>query len=122
VTVQFAAAVIYARDLEATVSFYEKNFGFKVLRASDDRIVELVNDDGGGRIMVHQAAKSVKQGQSTVKLVFAVEDVAGFCAARAADGLDFGPLHEADGYVYANARDPSGNPISVSSRAFRKGG
>jgi hypothetical protein len=25
----------------------------------------------------------------------------------------------ADGYVYANARDHSGNPISVSGRAFR---
>jgi predicted enzyme related to lactoylglutathione lyase len=118
--VQLAGVVIYAKDLETTVSFYEKNFSFKVLRSEDDRIVELNNETGGSRIMVHQAAKAVKQGQSTVKLVFAVEDVAGFCAARAADGLDFGPLHQADGYVYANARDPSGNPISVSSRVFRK--
>lgn len=121
-TVQLAGVVLYAKDLETTISFYEKNFGFKALRADDDRIVELVDETGGGRIMVHQAAKAVKQGQSTVKLVFAVEDVASFCAARAADGLDFGPLHQADGYVYANARDPSGNPISVSSRAFRKAG
>lgn len=113
-TPRFAGVVLYAKDLEATVAFYEKKFGFKALRADDDRIVELVHDNGGGRL-----TKSVKQAQSVVKLVFAVEDVAGFCAASAAQGLEFGPLHQADGYVYANARDPSGNPISVSSRAFR---
>ena len=118
-TLQFTSVVLYAKDLEATVAFYEKNFGFKALRADDDRIVELVHDNGGGRLMVHQAAKAVKQAQSVVKLVFAVKDVAGFCAASAAQGLEFGPLHQADGYVYANARDPSGNPISVSSRTFR---
>lgn len=98
-TVQLSGVVIYAKDLETTVEFYEKNFGFKSLRASDDRIVELFHETGA-RIMVHQAGRAVKQGQSTVKLVFAVE---------------------ADGYVYANARDPSGNPISISSRAFRAG-
>ncbi|HEX8049272.1 MAG TPA: VOC family protein, partial [Rhizobium sp.] len=30
------------------------------------------------------------------------------------------PLHQADGYVFANAKDPSGNPIAISSRAFRR--
>ncbi len=119
-TVQLSGVVIYAKDLDTTVEFYKKNFGFKSLRASDDRIVELFHETGA-RIMVHQAGRTVKQGQSTVKLVFAVEDVAGFCLQSAAGGLTFGPLRQADGYVYANARDPSGNPISVSSRAFRAG-
>jgi catechol 2,3-dioxygenase-like lactoylglutathione lyase family enzyme len=116
--VQFAAVVLYAKDLETTIEFYKKHFGFNDLRHHGDRIVELVNEAGGGRIMVHQAARAVRQGQAAVKLVFAIEDVAGFCAARATEGLEFGQVHHADGYVYANARDPSGNPISVSSRAF----
>lgn len=69
--------------------------------------------------MLYQAGKAQKTGQSTVKLVFDVEDVAPFSEKCAAAGLEFGALHHADGYVLANARDPSGNPISISSRAFR---
>lgn len=118
--VQFSNVVLYARDIEATVLFYEKHFGFSALRRTDDRIIELVNEDGGASIMVYQAGKAQKQGQSVVKLAFAVEDVRHFCEVSAGRGLEFGPLHQADGYVYANARDPSGNPISVSSRRFRK--
>lgn len=110
---------IYARDVEATVSFYEKYFGFTALRLEGDRIIELVSADGGANLMIHAAAKSQKMGQVLVKLGFDVEDVEGFCARCAEQGLHFGPLHKADRYVFANAKDPSGNPISVTSRAFR---
>lgn len=112
---------LYARDVETTVSFYEQYFGFRPLRLPGDRIVELVAQNGGANLMVHPAAKGVKTGQVTVKLVFDVEDVAGFCAASERAGLAFGKIHPADGYEYANAKDPCGNNIQVSSRAFRKG-
>jgi predicted enzyme related to lactoylglutathione lyase len=111
---------LYARDVEGTVAFYEKHFGFQVLRLPGDRIVELVALNGGANIMVHAAAKGVKTGQVTVKLVFDVQDVAGFCETSARNGLVFGAEHRADGYSYANAKDPCGNNIAVSSRAFRK--
>jgi predicted enzyme related to lactoylglutathione lyase len=112
--------VLYARDVEGTVAFYEKHFGFRVLRLPGDRIVELVAPHGGANIMVHAAAKGVRTGQATVKLVFDVEDVSGFCEKSARNGLIFGAEHRADGYSYANAKDPCGNTISVSSRGFRK--
>ncbi|MFT3997212.1 MAG: hypothetical protein QM667_07380 [Asticcacaulis sp.] len=70
--------------------------------------------------MLHPAAKSQKSGQSLIKLTFDVADVEAFCRERAEAGLVFGPVHRADGYLFANARDPAQNPISVSSRAFRK--
>jgi hypothetical protein len=70
--------------------------------------------------MVHAAAKGVRTGQVTVKLVFDVEDVSGFCERSAGNGLMFSVEHPADGYSYANAKDPCGNTIQVSSRAFRK--
>jgi predicted enzyme related to lactoylglutathione lyase len=113
--------ILYARDVEATVAFYEKHFGFQALRLPGDRIVELVAQDGGANIMVHPAAKGVKMGQVTVKLVFDVEDVSRFCGESALNGLIFGPEHPANGYFFANAKDPCGNNIQVSSRAFRKG-
>lgn len=112
--------VLYARDVEATIAFYERYFGFQALRLEGDRIIELVASDGGASLMIHKAAVSQKMGQSLVKLTFDVEDVSGFCAECAADGLEFGSLHHGEGYVFANAKDPSGNPISVSSRAFRR--
>jgi predicted enzyme related to lactoylglutathione lyase len=112
--------ILYARDVEGTVAFYEKHFGFKVLRLPGDRIVELLAQSGGANIMIHAAAKGVKTGQVTVKLVFDVEDVSGFCERSARDGLVFSSPHPANGYSYANAKDPCGNNIQVTSRAFRK--
>jgi catechol 2,3-dioxygenase-like lactoylglutathione lyase family enzyme len=120
VTLPLNRIVLYVRDLEATAIFYERHFGFAPHRQAGDKIVELVNPAGGASLMLHQAAKGQKRGQSTVKLVFDVEDVEAFSARCKKDGLDFGALHRADGYVFANARDPSDNPISISSRAFRK--
>ena len=70
--------------------------------------------------MLHPASAKQKQGQSVVKLVFDVDDVAAFITEAAENGLKFGALHQADGYVFANAKDPNGNSVSVSSRASRK--
>lgn len=110
---------LYVRDVEATVSFYEKHFGFKPLRLEGDRIVELLAQDGGANMMIHPAGKAQKMGQVLVKLVFDVEHVAAFRAKCAEEGLEFGPIHQANGYLFANAKDPSGNPIAISSRVFR---
>ncbi|MDR6900846.1 VOC family protein [Rhizobium miluonense] len=110
---------LYARNVDATVSFYEKHFGFKPLRLEGDRIVELLAQDGGANLLIHPAGKAQKMGQVLVKLVFDVEHVEAFRTKCAEEGLEFGPLHQADGYVFANAKDPSGNPIAISSRAFR---
>ncbi|NLS15050.1 VOC family protein [Rhizobium sp. P40RR-XXII] len=112
--------VLYVRDVEATVSFYEKHFGFKPHREDGDRIIELQAPDGGANLMIHPAGKAQKMGQVLVKLVFDVEHVEAFRAKCAEQGLEFGPLRQADGYLYANVKDPSGNSISISSRAFRR--
>lgn len=112
--------VIYAGNVEETARFYEKHFGFKATSLPGDRIIELVAQDGGANIMLHQATKGQRTGQSTVKLVFDVEDVEAFCRRSAENGLEFGAIHKADGYLFANAKDPCQNSISVSSRAFRK--
>jgi predicted enzyme related to lactoylglutathione lyase len=84
----------------------------------DDRIIELRPASAGATILLHPAGKGHKQGQSVVKLVFDVEDVERFCGDAKKRGLVFGPVHRAHGYFFANAKDPSGNPVSVSSRAY----
>lgn len=112
--------ILYVRDVETTIGFYERHFGFRPHRQDGDRIVELLAPDGGANLLIHPAGKAQKMGQVLVKLVFDVEHVEAFRAKCAEEGLEFGPIHRADGYVFANARDPSGNSIAISSRAFRR--
>lgn len=113
--------MLYVRNVDATCVFYERHFGFTRQVDADDRVVELTPPDGGAILMVHQAAKGVKSGQATVKLVFDIADVEGFKAQCATQGLAFGSIHRADGYCFSNAKDPDGNSISISSRAFAAG-
>lgn len=107
--------VIYAKDVEAMVVFYTETFGFEVLRDPADRIVELRHPDGGATINLHKAAKSQKMGQVLVKLTFDVREVEAFVAQHPA----FGPIHRVPGYEFSNGKDPSGNNVQVSSRAFK---
>ena len=100
--------------------FYVRHFSFLMAIDGDGRIVELMPHDQGASVMLHLAAKSQKSGQNSVKLIFDVADVDEFVAKALSNGLKFGPVHHADGYVFANAKDPDGNPVQVSSRSFRK--
>ncbi|MBD1553429.1 VOC family protein [Pseudomonas sp. C2L12B] len=110
--------MLYVRNVQTTCEFYERYFGFVSTLDASDRVVELKSPQGGAMLMVHPAAKSVKTGQVTVKLVFDIEDVDGFKDECRAQGLTFGATHQANGYRFANAKDPDGNSISISSRAF----
>lgn len=117
-TAQLGRVIIYTKRLEDVAAFYCTHFGFEELRLEGDRIVELVAPGGGANIMLHPMPKGRKEGQTLVKLVFDVKDVPGFCQASQERGLVFGAIHQADGYCFANAKDPAGNSVSVSSRAF----
>ncbi|PWE56830.1 glyoxalase [Metarhizobium album] len=108
--------LLYVRDVEKTTQFYATLFGLEIHRAEGDRIVELIDPRGGANLMLHPAAKSQKTGQATVKLVFSVPDVEKFCSECSARGFPFGPIHRTGNYAFANAKDPDGNSISVSSR------
>ena len=114
--------LIYARDTRRTAEFYQRFFGFAVAADEGDGILELASPSGGACILIHQAAKSVKLGQVGVKLVFDVKDIEAFKQNCAALGLKFGSTHQADGYAFANAKDPDNNSVSISSRAYRHGG
>jgi len=112
------AIVIYAKDMDRTADFYQRFFGL-ASTGKVEGLIELNSTDGGPIILIHQAAKSVKLGQVAVKLVFAVEDVEAFKVKSAELGLTFGNTHQANGYAFANAKDPDKNSVSISSRAYR---
>lgn len=112
--------LIYTKRVDAVAQFYCTHFGFDELRLKGDRIVELVPQNGGAHIMLHPMNKGRKEGQTLVKIGFSVQDVEAFCEQAMVRGLKFGPIHRADGYIYANAKDPAKNSIAISSRAFVK--
>ena len=111
------SVTIYTRRIPEMVEFYSRHFGYTAFQRPGDRIVELRPPGAGAVIRLHLAAKSQKMGQVLVKLNFDVDDVVAFARAAKKRGLEFGPLHDGMGYAYANAKDPSGNSISISGRA-----
>lgn len=115
---QLGRIIIYTKRTEELVAFYSQYFGFEVLRVAGDRIVELISHGTGANILLHPISTGRKDGQAHVKLVFDVEDVEGFCNAAKERGLQFGSIHRADGYDFANTKDPANNSVSVSSRAY----
>ena len=116
---KLGTVIIYARDMQKSAMFYSKYFGFKTTGEVVEGLVELHAPEGGVGILIHQAARSVKLGQVGVKLSFHVQDVEAFCIEAEKQGLKFGVVHAANGYHFANAKDPDKNSISISSRAFR---
>ncbi|PWK61412.1 VOC family protein [Roseicyclus mahoneyensis] len=111
--------LLYTRQIDEMAAFYATHFGYAAHTRPGDRITELRPPATGGvTLMLHPLGKGQKAGQVLVKLVFDVADVPAFCQAAAAKGLIFGKIHDADGYHFANARDPAQNPVQVSSRAF----
>jgi len=112
--------VLYVRDMVKVADFYTKHFGFVQDRSEMPGSLQLVSPVGGCDLMLLQASKGHRMGQSCIKIVFDVEDIEGFKAKCAKEGLKFGTSHPCEGYAYASARDPSKNLIQISSRAFRK--
>ena len=112
-----ARIILYVKDIPAVAGFYERFFNMTHLPGAGKGWLELASPSGGCTIALHQAAKSQKSG-SAVKIVFAVANVEAFVKAKGREGLKFGVIHRPDGFQFANAKDPAGNSISISSRGL----
>ena len=119
--VPLTRVILYVRDMEKSAAFYVRYFGFGRVESDADDVIHLESSQNGLGLTLLQAAKSVKMGQASMKLVFQVDDVEAFKVRSEVAGLKFGATHEGPGYAFANAKDPSGNSIQISSRRFTKG-
>lgn len=118
--IEFSAVTIYAKDIDKTVSFYTHHFDFTASDQSEEKFIVLDHASSNFRIFVHKAGKGVNQGQACMKLVFVVKDVEGFKQKSLKSGLKFGSTHRGPGYEMANAKDPNGNSVQISSRVFKQ--
>lgn len=110
--------ILFVRDVSRVAAFYEKHFGLQPLDRSEDGWLELAAD--GCNLALHRATTSSRErGRSPAKIVFAAADVHAAKRRFAAAGLKFGKIHEVADFAFANARDPEGNPIQISSRGLR---
>ncbi|KMW57577.1 hypothetical protein AIOL_002542 [Candidatus Rhodobacter oscarellae] len=110
--------VLYVKDLGAVQAFYCHVFGYRARNRPGDRITELIPDGPGARLLLHKASAKARQGQAQTKLSFQVADVAIFCAEADTTLVQFGAIHDAGDYEFANAKDPAGNSVQVTSRPF----
>ncbi len=112
-----ARVILYVKDIPKVAAFYQRFFGLEPLPGATEGWVELAGPSSGCAIALHQAAKSQKSG-AAMKIVFAVKDVPAFVRECESKGLHFGTIHHAEGFEFANAKDPAWNSISVSSRGL----
>jgi predicted enzyme related to lactoylglutathione lyase len=112
--------IVYAKNTRRTFEFYQKFFGFVCTGEVVEELIELTSPSSGANILINQAAKSLKLRQVGVRLMFDVQDVEGFKEKCAGQGLPFGSTHVANGYSFANTKDPDKNSVAISSRAYRK--
>jgi hypothetical protein len=111
--------MLYARDVQRSAAFCRSHFGFVPVMPAVEGLITLPSASGRARIVIHQAAKSVKLGLAAAKLIFDVRDIEAFKAQAAVNGLMFGGTHRADGYSFSTGKDPDGNSVSISSRDLR---
>jgi predicted enzyme related to lactoylglutathione lyase len=116
-SLKIARIILYVRDIPKIAAFYTRHFGLVARPSNRADWLELAGADGDCTLALHQAAKTQKSG-AAIKIVFAIKDVERFVAERKRAGLRFGAIHRAGSFAYANAKDPAGNSISVSSRGL----
>src|SRR4051812_38244589 len=96
---------LYVRDMPAIADFYSKHFGFSARFSSKRDKAVLSPAEGGLLLVLLQASKGHKIGQSTVKIIFDVADVDAAKVVHAKRGLKFGPTLQGPDYQFSNARD-----------------
>ena len=106
---------LYVRDMPKIAAFYAKHFGFTATWSAKRDKAVLNPSAGGCAIVLLQASKGHRLGQSCVKIIFDVADVSAVRDAQAKLGLKFGTIHRGPRYEFANARDPAKNLIQISN-------
>lgn len=94
-----------------------RHFGLCPLPPKEKGWLEMTSEPGGCTLALHQASAAQKSG-AAIKLV-GVADVRKFKSEREQQGLKFGPIHNAGNFEFANAKDPAGNSVQISSRGLK---
>ena len=111
-------AILYVKNIPKVADFYQRHFGLCPLPPNEKGWLEMTSEAGGCTLALLQASAAQKSG-AAIKLVFGVADVRKFKSEREQQGLKFGPIHNAGNFEFANAKDPAGNSVQISSRGLK---
>ena len=109
--------ILYVKDIPTVAEFYQRHFGMKPLPSQSEGWLEMTSDPRGCNIALHQASSAQKSG-AAINIVFGVADVCKFKEEQEENDLKFGPIHTVGDIQFANAKDPAGNSIQISSRGL----
>lgn len=112
--------ILYVKTIPKVAEFYQQFFSMRPLPGATADWLELTDSTGGCSVALHKASITQKSG-AAMKLVFGVADVRTFKNIKEGQGMKFGIVHEVDGVVFANAKDPAGNSIQISTRGLVDG-
>ena len=114
-TFPISRIILFVADVPKVAAFYQRHFGLEPLGPAEEGWLEL--RAGGCNLAFHHGKLTPgKRSKSPAKIVFAVTDVREAVDHFAASGLKFGKIHEWNGISFADAKDPEGNSIQISSR------
>jgi catechol 2,3-dioxygenase-like lactoylglutathione lyase family enzyme len=118
-TLVFNHAMVYSRDVAASLSFYAGQLGFKLVEKfqHEGRIVyaRLKSPRGGTTIAIHQIAPGDELHTGGVRLYFEVKNLDRTCSRLESAGLQFSqkPKQMPWGWKHAYLNDPDGHEISL---------
>lgn len=117
--VDFNHAMIYCRDVERSLAFYGRMFGFKVVdqfRFEGKPVyARLVAPAGQGTIALHQAAPGAPVTSDGVRLYFEIRDLDAMCEKLKRAGVYFTQMPQMMpwGWRHAYLDDPDNHEISL---------
>lgn len=117
--IDFNHAMIYCRDVERSLAFYSKMFGFKVVdqfRYEGKPVyARLVAPAGQGTIALHQAAPGAPVLSDGVRLYFEIHDLDAMCEKLKRAGVYFTQMPQMMpwGWRHAYLDDPDNHEISL---------
>lgn len=116
----FNHAMVYSKDVAASLQFYRDSLGFKLVEQMEHHnsivYVRLRAPQGTGTLALHmiEPGKTIAAGGG-VRLYFEIKDLDNFCTRLQDSGVMFSKLPQLMpwGWKHAYLDDPDGNEISL---------
>ena len=125
-TLTFNHAMVYSRDVEASLAFYAGQLGFEILEEfrGGPKLVyaRLKSPAGDTTFALHLAEQQTELKTGGVRLYFEVRDLDRFCKRLEANGVKFSqsPKLMPWGWKHAYLDDPDGHEVSLYSAGAKR--
>ncbi|MCH9650057.1 MAG: hypothetical protein K0U98_17605 [Deltaproteobacteria bacterium] len=124
---QIARIILFVKDIDLMVSFYEDVLRLSRTNSPDDSEGFVSFDVGAAQLALHQIPETyarnitisdppVARGDTPIKLAFGAENVSQISAELKSRGAAMGPVQEFGSLHLCDGMDPEGNIFQISNR------